>query len=44
MTTGAIITMVLTMLTVTLFAAYFFRKILVTPRKSDLDETGDDGV
>lgn len=39
MTTEAVITMVVTMSIVTLFAGYFFRKVLITPRKSDLEET-----
>ncbi|MDH4069377.1 MAG: hypothetical protein OEV30_03040 [Ignavibacteria bacterium] len=39
MTTAAVITMVSTMSIVTLFAAYFFRKIIIIPRKSDLEDT-----
>lgn len=35
MTTAAVITMVVTMGIVTFFAAYFFKKILMTPFKSD---------
>ncbi len=35
MTLGAILTMVITMLIVTVFAGYFFWKVLKTPNRPD---------